>query len=76
MLVNAQNEWIARFDAGTWSMSKSGKLMIANGGISGFALDEIVVTGCAMVQKERRTKQNKGACGGGFAAGMSGGNVF
>lgn len=54
VLVNGRSEWIARFDASLFSMSKSGKINIVNGGIMGMALDEVVVSGCAMVQLQRR----------------------
>ncbi|KAL8894575.1 MAG: hypothetical protein Q9207_008473, partial [Kuettlingeria erythrocarpa] len=40
--VNPQKEWIARFDASLFSLSKTGKIHVVNGGITGAALDEIV----------------------------------
>ena len=67
MLVNQKKEWIARFDASLFAMSKQGKLHIVNGGINGVALDEIVVSGCAMVQHERRRRAASSSGGGGGA---------
>ncbi|KAL8931709.1 MAG: hypothetical protein Q9216_007102 [Gyalolechia sp. 2 TL-2023] len=65
VLVNARKEWIAKFDASLFSMSKTGKLHVVNGSITGVALDEIVVSGAAMVQHERRRRANSGGGGGG-----------
>ncbi|KAI4138252.1 MAG: hypothetical protein L6R39_006887 [Caloplaca ligustica] len=64
VLVNGRREWIARFDASLFSMSKTGKIHVVNGGINGAALDEIVVSGCAMVQHERRRRASSGGGGG------------
>ncbi|KAL8731383.1 MAG: hypothetical protein Q9166_003475 [cf. Caloplaca sp. 2 TL-2023] len=63
-LVNGKREWIAIFDASLLSMSKIGKLRVVNGGIAGAALDEIVVSGCAFVQHERRRRQSSSAGAG------------
>ncbi|KAL9029420.1 MAG: hypothetical protein Q9180_007034 [Flavoplaca navasiana] len=60
VLVNGRSEWIARFDASLFSMSKTGKIHIVNGGVMGMALDEIVVSGCAMVQHQRRKDSSGG----------------
>ncbi|KAL8827582.1 MAG: hypothetical protein Q9170_006957 [Blastenia crenularia] len=65
VLVNTKKEWLAKFDASLFSMSKTGKLHIVNGGINGVALDEIVVSGCAMVQHERRRRAASAGGGGG-----------
>lgn len=65
MLVNQRKDWIAKFDASLFSMSKTGKLHVVNGAINGVALDEIVVSGAAMVQHERRRRSSSGAAGGG-----------
>ncbi|KAL8716695.1 MAG: hypothetical protein Q9225_005993 [Loekoesia sp. 1 TL-2023] len=65
VLVNQRKEWIARFDASLFSMSKTGKIHVSNGGINGVALDEIVVSGCAMVQHERRRAASSSGGGGG-----------
>ena len=73
MLVDGKDEWIARFDASLWSMSKTGKIHVANGGIGGMALDEIVVSGCAMVQHQRRRRKSSGGGGGWESWGGGGG---
>ncbi|KAL9025569.1 MAG: hypothetical protein Q9196_005632, partial [Gyalolechia fulgens] len=65
VLVNGGKEWIARFDGSLFSMSKTGKMHVVNGSINGVALDEIVVSGAAMVQHERRRRRNSGG-GEGF----------
>lgn len=67
MLVNGRKEWIAKFDASLFSMSKTGKLHVVNGSINGAALDEIVVSGTAMVQHERRRRAASSGGGGGGA---------
>ncbi|KAL9628563.1 MAG: hypothetical protein Q9204_005810 [Flavoplaca sp. TL-2023a] len=75
VLVNVTGEWIARFDASLWSMSKTGKIHIVNGGITGTALDEIVVSGCAMAQRQRKKRRRNtsgGGGGGGFAINAGG----
>ncbi|KAI4184150.1 MAG: hypothetical protein L6R41_004941 [Letrouitia leprolyta] len=43
VLVNQRKDWIAKFDASLFSMSKTGKLHVVNGAINGVALDEIVL---------------------------------
>ena len=68
MLVNGRKEWIARFEASTFSMSKTGTIHVVHGGISGMALDEIMVSGCAMVEQQRRRRNSNGAASGGGAA--------
>ena len=73
VLVDGKDEWIARFDASLWSMSKTGKIHVANGGIGGMALDEIVVSGCAMVQHQRRRRKSSGGGGGWESWGGGGG---
>lgn len=67
VLVNSRNDWIAKFDASLFSMSKAGKLHVVNGSINGVALDEIVVSGAAMVhvQNEARKAMNNGLSAGG-----------
>ncbi|KAL8656224.1 MAG: hypothetical protein Q9226_002737 [Calogaya cf. arnoldii] len=65
VLVNGRKEWIAKFDASLFSMSKTGKIHVVNGAITGAALDEIVVGGCAMVQHEWRRRNSSAAGGGG-----------
>ncbi|KAL9003255.1 MAG: hypothetical protein Q9188_003870 [Gyalolechia gomerana] len=67
VLVNGRKEWIAKFDASLFSMSKTGKLHVVNGSINGVALDEIVVSGTAMVQHERRRRAASSGGGGGGA---------
>ena len=65
VLVNERKEWIARFDASLFSIGKNGKIQVVNGAIQGDALNDIVVSGCAMVQYERRRRRNNSGGGGG-----------
>lgn len=57
-LRNERNEWLARFDRSTFSLEKHGKLELVGGDgvIGGQLLDEIVISGLAIVQGERRAE--------------------
>lgn len=68
ILVNSRQEWIARFESSMFSMSKEGKIHVVNGAITGPALDEIMVSGSAMVQLQRRRRSSSGGGGGGGGA--------
>ncbi|KAL8744242.1 MAG: hypothetical protein Q9190_003486 [Brigantiaea leucoxantha] len=67
ILTNGNKEWLAKFDHSVFSITKEGKLHIP-GGISGPALDEIVVSGFAMIEHERRRRQSNSAAAGGGGA--------
>lgn len=56
VLVNERNEWIAKFHNSKFSMGKEGKLEISNGNLTEAFLDEVVVSGLAMVEHERRSR--------------------
>ena len=57
-LVNAKGDWLARFEGRTFSLGKRGKLEIAGGVRWGPGLlDEIVISGVAMVEAERRRRK-------------------
>ena len=60
VLVNENKEWIAKFHNSTFSMGKEGKLEISNGNIAGAFLDEVVVSGVAMVEQERKKRSHNG----------------
>lgn len=61
-LVNAEGEWLARFEGITFSWRKTGKLEIAGGVQWGPGLlDEIVISGVAMVEAERTRNNNSAA---------------
>lgn len=65
-LVNAEGNWLARFEGTSFSWKKTGKLEIAGGVQWGPGLlDEIVISGIAMVEAERRRRNNAAAGGGG-----------
>ncbi|KAL8834553.1 MAG: hypothetical protein Q9176_007436 [Flavoplaca citrina] len=68
VLVGAKKEFIARIDPSLSGCSTFGQLHIFNGAIGTAALDEIVVSGCAFVQYERRIR-NRTSAGGGAATG-------
>ncbi|KAL8635750.1 MAG: hypothetical protein Q9228_006791 [Teloschistes exilis] len=72
VLVNSRKEWIAKFDAAVWAMKKLGKLEIRDGRIAGRALDEIVVSGLAMVELERRRRNSSSASAGSGGSGGGG----
>ena len=64
-LVNAEGNWLARFERSSFSLGKRGKLEIAGGVQWGPGLlDEIVISGIAMVEAERR-RRNRSSGGGG-----------
>ncbi|MCJ1429226.1 hypothetical protein MMC29_007139 [Sticta canariensis] len=65
-LVNAEGNWLARFEGTVFAWSKSGKLEISGGVQWGPGLlDEIVISGIAMVEAERRRRRNNSGGGGG-----------
>jgi len=66
--VTERGEWVARFDNTTWSMKKEGKLEIVDRGMPKGVLDEVVVSGLAMIEHERRRRSNASAGGGGGGA--------
>lgn len=68
VLVNAKKEVVAKIDASLSGCSTFGQLHISNGAIGTAALDEIVVSGCAFVQYERR-RRSRTSAGGGAATG-------
>ncbi|KAL8877769.1 MAG: hypothetical protein Q9192_008603 [Flavoplaca navasiana] len=68
VLVDAKKELIAQIDASLSGCSTFGQLHISNGAIDSAALDEIVVSGCAFLQYERR-RRNRTSAGGGAATG-------
>lgn len=54
VLVNAKKEWIAKFLNASFSISKQGKLEIVNRDLDGEILDQVVISGMAMIEQERR----------------------
>lgn len=54
MLITSGKEWIAKFDYSAFAVDKRGKLEIVNWNIQGVGLDEIVVSGVAMMEYVRR----------------------
>lgn len=66
VMRNTRNEWIAKFDRSMFTMSKVGKLELPGPEVSGPLLDEVVVSGIAIVELARRRRNNSsGAAGGG-----------
>jgi hypothetical protein len=57
-LRNERNEWLARFDRASLSLSKHGKLELSSPAISRELLEEIIVTGLAVIQEARRREDN------------------
>lgn len=63
--VTERGEWVARFDRASLSMTKEGKLEIVDREMPKEVLDEVVVSGLAMIEHERRRRSNAAAGGGG-----------
>lgn len=59
VLVNERQEWLAKFHNSAFAVSKEGKLEISNGEISGAFLDEIVVSGLAVIEYRRRRRNRQ-----------------
>ena len=55
-LVNGRGEWVARFAAQAPNLSKRGVLEIVSWEVSGGSLDEVVVSGIAVVEMAHRKK--------------------
>lgn len=53
-LMTREEQWLAKFDARTFSFDKRGTLEIVNWDIQDVGLDEIVVSGMAMMEHMRR----------------------
>lgn len=51
-------QWLAKFDTRSFSLDKRGTLEIVNWDIQDVGLDEIVVSGMAMMEHMRRTNGN------------------
>lgn len=64
-LQTRQKIIFARFDNAAFSMAKQGKLEIAQRDISEAMLDEIVISGLAMIEHERRRRKRSSGGGGG-----------
>lgn len=61
--VTERGEWVARFDNAAWSVTKEGKLEIGDGGMEREMLDEVVVSGLAMIEHERRMRSRSNGGG-------------
>lgn len=67
VLHDTRGQWIARFDRSMFTMSKVGKLELPGPEVAGALLDEVVVTGIAVVELARRRRNNSSGAGGGGA---------
>ena len=63
-MATEQGEWVARFDNAAWSFKKEGKIEIVDAGFPQGILDEIVVSGLAMIEHERRRRSRSNGGGG------------
>ena len=71
--LDQQNKVCAKFENSMWALQKDGKFELGPS-VSGVLLDEIVVTGLAMLEARRRqNKSSGGASAGASASGSSGG---
>ena len=66
--VTDKGEWLARFDRSYFALKKDGKLEIVNSQLPQELVDELVVSGLAMVEVENR-RNNSGSAGGGGGGG-------
>ena len=57
ILMTERKEWLAKFDANSFSVDKRGRLEVVNRDIEGEGLDEIVVSGLAMMEYLRRRRK-------------------
>lgn len=55
-LMTREKEWLAKFDARSFAFNKRGTLEIVNWDIQDVGLDEIVVSGLAMMEHMRRMR--------------------
>ena len=67
--VTERGDWVARFGNSTWSVSKQGRIEVVNRDFPREVLDELVVSGLAMVELERRRRSNNAAAAGAGGAG-------
>ena len=59
--ITESGEWLARFDTAYWSMKKEGRLEIVSRELPQQLVDQLVVTGLAMVELEKRNSRGGGA---------------
>lgn len=57
ILMTAENEWLAKFEANRMAVEKRGTLEIVTWDIGDEGLDEIVASGVAMVEYLRRRRR-------------------
>lgn len=57
-LMTPDKHWLAKFDACSFSFDKRGTLEIVNWDIEGVGLDEIIVSGMAMIEHMRRRRSS------------------
>ena len=68
LCLDQREQLIARFSSSNWAMKKDGKIELSPG-VQGVLMDEIVVSGFAMIEhKIRQSRASAGAAGGGGAA--------
>lgn len=60
-------EWVARFEAASFAVEKRGKFEIGGSGVGEEGVDEIVVSGLAVVEQMRRKRGNNAAAAGATA---------
>lgn len=70
--MTCSDQWdrvYAKFESSGWALKKNGKFDVAPS-VSGFLLDEVLVTGLAMLElKRRRDNAAAGSAAGGASAG-------
>ena len=66
MCLDQQDKVCARFENSAWALRKDGKLKVGPF-VSGVLMDEVVVTGLAMLEARRRSKNRSAASAGASA---------
>ncbi len=69
LCLDTQEQQVARFESSNWAMKKEGKFELGSG-VKGLLMDELVVSGIAMVEARRR--KDSGSAGASAGGGGSG----
>lgn len=59
MLLDERRGWLASINSFLFSVRKGGTIAVVSESITGAALDEILVSGCAMVLREKKRRKRE-----------------
>lgn len=68
LCLDNREQLVAKFESSNWAMKKEGKLELG-AGVEGILMDELVVSGIAMVEHRRRKKNASSSAAAGSAGG-------